>query len=134
MSTGSASNESMKQKLLLVTGRKRGGVQVWDASAPSVQLLCTVNAQVNVPQTYNEITVDGCVYLMLRNTVNFFSLSCFSWSNVFDAACIKGYLLRIVFLQIKKGSAPVSAVVLNEQSGLLAYGDQEGKVPSSKHA
>ncbi|KAG0570226.1 hypothetical protein KC19_6G145700 [Ceratodon purpureus] len=73
-STGSTSNDSTKERLFLLTGRKRGGIQVWDASAPSVELLCTVKAKTN------------------------------------------------------KDPAPVSAVVLNEQSGLLAYGDQEGKV------
>lgn len=69
-STGSTSDDST-ERLLLVTGRKHGGIQVWDASTPSVVLLCNVNAQ---------------------------------------------------------DPALVSAVDLNEQSGLLAYGDQEGKV------
>lgn len=42
--------------------------------------------------------------------------------------------LELCSLQTNKDPVPVSAVVLNEHSGLLAYGDQEGKVLYSKLA
>lgn len=69
-----SSNANMKQRLLLVTGRNRGGIQVWDAFTPPMKLLCIVNSQTT------------------------------------------------------KSLSPVSAIALCERSGLLAYGDQEGKV------
>lgn len=43
-----SSDNKIQHQSILLTGHNGGYVQVWDASAPSVRLLCTVDAQVSL--------------------------------------------------------------------------------------
>jgi hypothetical protein len=105
-STGSTSDDSTKERLLLVTGRKHGGIQVWDASTPSIVLLCTVNAQVNVRYTYDEIAVNNYGYLIFTAMKNIWSLSLTSLRKIFDAAHSNSVLTqRIMFFADQAGSS-----------------------------